>query len=480
MFLHQYKAYSNLLLAADSIAGLVAIYFSYYLRYYLVKFVPLEVSRYFNPELLPFREYLFYWSLFLPFWLALLIVTQRYSGLMRLPVRGQISRALQFILAVSVLMGFSIFTFKLVVSRPLFFSFLFLSGCLLISNRLVLQGVLRSRNINEHNQIKILIIGCDERACRVGQLLKSFKIWGYHVVGHISREGEHGPVSGGVRVLGTLRELPHLLQESVVADEIIFAGMRSKDFEELEGTIKLCEDLGIRTRVAANFLPFAASRVSLEFLENLPLITFSAVPDHQPAIIAKRVVDFLAASLLLILFAPLMVLTAALIKFTSPGPVFYRQLRCGLYGRKFRLTKFRTMIDGAEDQLWEIKHLNEMDGPVFKMRNDPRVTPLGRVLRKFSIDELPQLWNVIKGEMSIVGPRAPLPEEVRYYSVKQRRRLSVKPGITCLWQISGRSDIDFDRWMDLDLNYIDNWSFWLDMRIMLKTIPVVFTGRGAR
>ena len=137
------------------------------------------------------------------------------------------------------------------------------------------------------------------------------------------------------------------------------------------------------------------------------------------------------------------------------------------------------MIDGAEDKLWEIIHLNEMDGPVFKMRKDPRVTGVGQYLRKSSIDELPQLWNVIKGEMSLVGPRAPLPDEVQHYVTKQRRRLSVKPGITCLWQISGRSNVDFQRWMELDLEYIDNWSFWLDIQIMLKTIPAVFIGRGA-
>ena len=137
------------------------------------------------------------------------------------------------------------------------------------------------------------------------------------------------------------------------------------------------------------------------------------------------------------------------------------------------------MIDGAEDRLWEIKHLNEMDGPVFKMRNDPRVTSLGRVLRRTSIDELPQLWNVIKGEMSIVGPRAPLVEEVSHYSFRQRRRLSVRPGITCLWQVSGRNEISFQKWMDMDLEYIDNWSVWLDLQIMLKTIPAVLSGRGA-
>ena len=220
--------------------------------------------------------------------------------------------------------------------------------------------------------------------------------------------------------------------------------------------------------------------MSLEYFDNLPLITFSTVPEHSLEIVAKRAVDFFVAALGLILLSPVLALIAAAIKFTSQGPVFYRQVRCGLHGRRFRLVKFRTMIHGAEDRLWEIRHLNEMDGPVFKMRNDPRVTPLGRFLRKFSIDELPQLWNVIKGEMSIVGPRAPLPEEVEHYAIGQRRRLSVKPGITCLWQVSGRSDISFQKWMEMDLQYIDNWSFWLDLRIMLKTIPAVFTGRGAR
>ncbi len=175
-----------------------------------------------------------------------------------------------------------------------------------------------------------------------------------------------------------------------------------------------------------------------------------------------------------------MVVIGAMIKLTSRGPVVYSQVRCGLYGRKFVLYKLRSMKDGAEDVLWEIKHLNEMDGPVFKMRNDPRVTPLGRFLRRSSIDEWPQFWNVLKGDMSLVGPRAPLPEEVKEYSRWQRRRLSVKPGITCLWQVSGRNEIDFHEWMKLDLHYNDNWSLLLDVKILLRTFPVVLLGKGAR
>lgn len=480
MFYGQYRFYSHFLLALDLAAGLVALNLAYYFRYYLVRFAPLEVSRFFNPELLPFREYLFYFLLFMPFWAGILMLTQRYSDLMRLPLATQAARAFQFVLAVGFLSGFAMFTFKLLISRPLFFLFLVLTGFFLVTNRVLLHWALVSRNIHEHNQLKILIVGTDERARRVGQLLENFKKWGYRVIGYLRPEDEEKPVQG-IRVLGLLRDLPRLLQDQiVVADEIIFAGSQKGDLESFRGTIALCEDLGIRTRVAADFFPTCTSKLSLEFLETLPLITFSTAPDHSIAMVAKRVVDFAAAAVLLVLLSPLLLAVAILIKFTSRGPVFYKQVRCGLYGRKFTLVKFRTMIDGAEDRLWELKHLNEMDGPVFKMRHDPRVTPPGRWLRKSSMDELPQLWNVIKGEMSLVGPRAPVPEEVKYYSIKQRRRLSVKPGITCLWQVSGRNDVDFHRWIDLDLQYIDNWSFWLDLRILLKTIPVVLTGKGAR
>jgi len=267
--------------------------------------------------------------------------------------------------------------------------------------------------------------------------------------------------------------------DQLVVDEIIFVGAQPQDNRQFQEVLKLCEELGIRTRIAADFFPTSTSRVSLDFLEELPLITFSTAPDQSVALVVKRIMDCVLASALLALAAPFLLLIMGLIKFTSPGSVFYRQVRRGLYGREFRLVKFRSMVEGAEDQLREIRHLNEMDGPVFKMRKDPRVTPLGRILRRYSIDELPQLANVLRGEMSLVGPRAPLPEEVRHYSRSQRRRLSVKPGITCLWQISGRNELDFEKWMKLDLQYIDQWSLKLDLWILLKTIPAVVWGRGA-
>jgi lipopolysaccharide/colanic/teichoic acid biosynthesis glycosyltransferase len=171
---------------------------------------------------------------------------------------------------------------------------------------------------------------------------------------------------------------------------------------------------------------------------------------------------------------------AIVIKLTSRGPVLFKQLRCGLNGRQFVMYKFRSMINNAEQLRFELAALNEMDGPVFKSSRDPRVTPFGRIIRRFSIDELPQIFNVLRGDMSLVGPRPPLPEEVARYERWQRRRLSMKPGMTCLWQISGRNEVSFEDWMKLDLSYIDNWSLLLDLKILLKTVPVVLMGRGAK
>ena len=197
--------------------------------------------------------------------------------------------------------------------------------------------------------------------------------------------------------------------------------------------------------------------------------------------IAKRALDVFGSALGLILLAPVLLALALAIKLTSRGPMLFVQERCGLSGRRFRFYKFRTMVRDAEARKRELEHMNEMKGPIFKIRCDPRITALGRVLRKLSLDELPQLWNVLRGDMSLVGPRPPTPDEVARYTQRQAQRLSVMPGITGLWQVSGRSEIcDFERWIDLDLEYARTWSMWLDMRILLKTVVVVALVRGAQ
>ncbi|MBI4698799.1 MAG: sugar transferase, partial [Nitrospirae bacterium] len=206
-----------------------------------------------------------------------------------------------------------------------------------------------------------------------------------------------------------------------------------------------------------------------------------STPDRLGLLFIKRLFDFVSSVIALIFLMPLLILVAIVIKASSPGPVFFKQQRCSLYGRKFMFYKFRTMVDEAESMLEAVLPYNEMSGPVFKMTNDPRVTEAGKWLRKYSIDELPQLWNVVNGDMSLVGPRPPLPEEVEKYDGWQRRRLSMRPGITCLWQIKGRNKIaDFNEWMRLDMEYIDNWSLWLDFKILFKSVPVVLSGAGAK
>ena len=228
--------------------------------------------------------------------------------------------------------------------------------------------------------------------------------------------------------------------------------------------------------------PGILSSASIEQLVGRPLLIFRTAPEASWAGLVKQLMDFFGALVLLVLAAIPMLVIALLIKLFSPGPVFFRQQRSGQNGAPFTLYKFRTMVTNAEQFKHELESMNEMRGPVFKVTNDPRVTPLGKILRRYSLDELPQLFNVLRGEMSLVGPR-PLPvDEVRRFNdLSHRRRLSVKPGITCLWQVQGRNQIsDFQDWVRLDLEYIDNWSLWLDIKILLRTVPAVFIATGAK
>jgi exopolysaccharide biosynthesis polyprenyl glycosylphosphotransferase len=257
---------------------------------------------------------------------------------------------------------------------------------------------------------------------------------------------------------------------------------RQTIFGNIEKAIQACELEGVEVWLMADFFQTQISRTTVDIFQNRPVLVFRSVPELSWQSIAKSLLDFVGAAVLLIILSPLLLFTAIAIKLTSPGPIIFKQQRCGLNGRPFTMYKFRSMITDAEQRKHELAMFNEMTGPVFKISNDPRITPIGRFLRKYSIDELPQLWNVLRGEMSLVGPRPlPVDEVQRFDDLSHRRRLSVKPGLTCLWQISGRSEVkDFKEWVKLDLEYIDNWSFWLDLKILLQTIPIVLKGTGAK
>jgi len=253
-------------------------------------------------------------------------------------------------------------------------------------------------------------------------------------------------------------------------------------FGEVERVIELCELEGVEVWLLADFFRTQISQTSFDDFLGRPTLVFRSAPEASWQGVGKQVLDTVGAALALVVLALVFAVVALLVRATSPGPVLFRQRRSGLNGKPFTMLKFRTMVTDAEQQQAELAAFNEMDGPVFKVAADPRITPLGRWLRKFSVDELPQLWNVFKGEMSLVGPRPlPVDEIRRIHDHAHRRRLSVKPGLTCLWQISGRNQISsFKEWVRLDLEYIDNWSLWLDLKILLKTIPVVILGTGAK
>ncbi|HTB82518.1 MAG TPA: sugar transferase [Candidatus Sulfotelmatobacter sp.] len=278
----------------------------------------------------------------------------------------------------------------------------------------------------------------------------------------------------------TAPQLIELLHEHSVSGVMVSA--RHIQIERVENVIHLCETEGVEAWLVADIFATQIARASFDEMFGSPLLVFRTTPETSWQMLAKLLLDFFGALTLVILAALPMFIIALLVKWTSRGPVFFRQQRSGLNGQPFEIFKFRTMVTNAEQFKHELAAMNEMTGPVFKVTNDPRVTPLGRFLRKWSLDELPQLFNILRGDMSLVGPR-PLPvDEVRRFNdLAHRRRLSVKPGLTCLWQVSGRNKIsDFKEWVRLDLEYIDNWSIWLDIAILIRTIPAVFSTSGAK
>jgi exopolysaccharide biosynthesis polyprenyl glycosylphosphotransferase len=262
----------------------------------------------------------------------------------------------------------------------------------------------------------------------------------------------------------------------------VILSFRNMDLESVQRAVETCEVEGVEAWLNANIVRTSVARPVFETLGRKPMLVFRATPEVSWALMWKSVMDRVGAMGLIIALSPLLLLVAVAVRLSSPGPAIFRQRRAGLYGRPFTMLKFRTMCMDAEDRQRELETLNEMSGPVFKIENDPRITRLGRFLRRTSIDELPQLFNVLRGEMSLVGPRPlPLYEVEKFESAGHRRRLSMKPGLTCLWQVRGRNQVtEFDDWVRMDLEYIDNWSIWLDLVILFRTVPAVIFGFGAK
>ncbi len=324
----------------------------------------------------------------------------------------------------------------------------------------------------------VLVAGTGQDAQRAARAVAGNPAWGYRVAGFLHGDvAPFGLDADGPPLLGPFRDLAQIVKTQVV-DEILVAAPEAR-VEAIDDLIAVAQSMGLRTHMIANFIAGNWRSVEAQKLDGHLLLTLTPFPDDQVRLLIKRLVDVVGAALLLLLSAPVMLVIAIVAKTTSRGPVLFVQKRAGLNGRLFNLYKFRTMLENAEQTRFALLDKNEMSGPVFKMRADPRVTRLGRALRRCSLDELPQLWNVLKGEMSLVGPRPLMPHEVAGYETWHRRRMSMRPGITCLWQIGGRNRIDFQRWMELDLEYIDRWSLRLDLKILVRTVPAIVSGIGA-
>jgi exopolysaccharide biosynthesis polyprenyl glycosylphosphotransferase len=326
----------------------------------------------------------------------------------------------------------------------------------------------------------LLVIGGGQRGEHFAELMSQRKDLGYRLIGFIDNEEIYGKSTlAGTPWLGGLDKLPEIVAREAIDDVAIALPIKSH-YAEIQKMIALLEEQGIAIHLLSDFFPRHLARCqSLEF-EGEPLLFLHSAPPFGWRTEVKRLLDLIVSAVFLILLAPLFAVIAILIKLDSRGPVFFVQERMGYNKRRFMMIKFRTMVADAEARMQEIEHLNEKEGPIFKMKNDPRITRLGRFLRKTSLDEIPQFINVLLGDMSLVGPRPLSIRDALKLEVSwQKRRFSVRPGLTCIWQVSGRSNLSFEEWMKLDLEYIDHWSLLLDWRILLKTVPAVLTSRGA-
>jgi exopolysaccharide biosynthesis polyprenyl glycosylphosphotransferase len=360
-------------------------------------------------------------------------------------------------------------------------SFWVYSSTLAIFSRLALCRVLAIIRCRSRNLRHLLIVGTNSRAIECVKHIDSRPDLGYRIIGFADDFWTGScdvDTTGHKRVCG-LSDFAKFLASSVV-DEVIIALPVASSYDRARRVAKICEEQGVMVRFLPTLFDFSRMRLLADMLEEVELITYSSgAPDGLPAAI-KRILDVAVALGLIILVAPVLLVTAIIVKMTSPGSVLFVQKRVGFNKRVFSMYKFRTMVADAENKMAEVAALNEVSGPVFKIKNDPRMTKVGKFLRRTSIDELPQLFNVIKGDMSLVGPRPlPIRDYEGFSKDWQRRRFSVHPGITCLWQIKGRSSITFDEWMELDMQYIDKWSLQLDLTILARTIPAVLKGSGA-
>jgi len=463
----QKKEFNSLFALLD----IVVTIFSYFLAYLLTDIMNTD---YFSFD----RDYVTMLLLIIPTW-AILLHTSNLTSIPR--TRSHLSIFINFV-KFSFIGFVLLFLYKHIFGLKNFSHYIIISFSLinlfsLYLLRMITYRVFKYFRSNGHN-IRNVIIYADEKSEELIKSMLEHREWGYRILMIITDSAWIRKVFGSnIRIYPDKINIRNILDIDII-DEVIYCKNHVEN-EKVNSMIETCEEIGVTLKLQANLSPRAVSNIHMTHLEHIPFITIKNTPRNSLALAWKSFSEFWTSLCILFLLSPIMFFIAAIIKSTSKGPVIFKQERVGLRGRKFYIYKFRTMVQNAEDLKPQLEALNESSGPTFKIKKDPRITLIGRILRKTGLDELPQLFNVLKGEMSLIGPRPPLPSEVEKYERWHLRRLSVKPGITCTWQIiANRNDIVFDKWMKLDIQYIDTWSIKKDLQLFVRTIRTVLYGTG--
>jgi len=416
-------------------------------------------------------------AVFVGMWIAVLWMHGLYRARERWTRRGEIAAVLRAALVQLVLTLSALYVFKLPdVSRLLLLVVFPALTIAAIGIRIGIRQILVFLRDHGRNVRFMLVLGANTRAKAFADLVECHAELGLVVIGHLKADPSDNGVVLNRPLLGTLDDLERILHSEIVDEVAICLPFAMEEL--IEQAVYLCEQEGKVVRMPVAPVERMLTTGRLESIDGLGVYSLANGPDRAIGLLVKRLVDIVGAAFLMVAVSPVMAALAIAIKRDSKGPVFFRQERVGLHGRTFRLVKFRSMCLDAEDLLENLRDGNEIKGHAFKLNNDPRTTRIGRFLRRSSLDELPQLWNVLWGQMSLVGPRPPLPNEVVNYDTWHRRRLSMKPGITGLWQVGARHSPEFDHWVEQDLDYIDRWSLWLDFKIIARTLPAVLNGTG--
>ncbi|MBC8232618.1 sugar transferase [bacterium] len=476
-------------ITVDIATVIVAFILSFYVRWALLFLIPFGV----NTSL---SDYALLLIVIPIIWWALLNVQNAYTWQRFTSLKTEYRRVFKTTVFGTLILMAVVFIFRIRdLPRSLITIFPVLSFLLLVLEKTLLYHMIGRMRKQGRNRKKALIVGTGELAEEFAAIADKYTDWGLEVIGFLTNKteetGKKNTERGlwmaelgcsqlrtcDVKVLGTYEDLLTIIHELGV-EEVVLA-LPAKDLNMAHKMLTLCEQEGIQVRLISNFFRTIIAKLHISEIHGMPILTFSTAPMKEWQQFIKRCIDVIVSLAALAVLSPLFLIIAVLIKLTSSGPVFYEWKVIGFNKKPFKGYKFRSMVKDADKLKERFLVQNEMAGPMFKMKNDPRITLVGRFLRKFSLDELPQLWSILKGDMSLVGPRPCLQTELPHFESWQRRKFSVKPGLTCFWQVSGRNDIkDFNEWAKMDLEYIDNWSLWLDFKILLKTFPVVVLGKG--